>query len=789
MSLLSNKRLVPMGTPDVPDQNFQEKVPSNSSTSTGQMNGNSSPKPEQTFLPNAPASLTGGSSSPKSQLSNSPSFGESNQPLGVNGSSDSNRPSSESSSLPTGPAHSGKSSSSDSLANAGRKAGSALGHGSKAAGKGAKAAANFGAGNYLGAAKNGVGAAKEGAKAAKDGMGAFNDLNQALPKSSEKETSSSPDGLSNKERSFNRAGAGGALAGGVGASGLGTGSAVSAAGAGGTGSAIHAAKTAGKGANAKKGMVGGAMDNLKKDASQALSKGVKSLAKAGSWKFYLISGTVAVGLILLVCIVGAASVLTGSGLAVDAESCQVSTDEKPSTGGSVGGGGNVTGEWTQEGTDANLRAKQVFQSWVDRGFSGAAAAGAVGNVRAESGPLFHPLFVEFSYAGDLKANYYSDAVGGILYPDAAGVGVGASSGTHGFGIYQVSPGSKLAFKSPGVRYSQAEDGYEYKNVFGEATGSVTDAMVHDNALLAAEIDNQTDYIWRIAGGAAMTHGLQKLLQSDPVKLKNLAGATTIEDGTKWFYCYVENNRPDLWDSNYTVIHRDVREDTARKAYEMFGGKDIQMDETLIGASGAAGAGSSSQKEDNDCSSSDSDSDGDIVATARKYLGWFSYLQDHSLGAFKDWDNPPKDAKTDCSGFVWFVLHKTGKYSVPEAMGWFTGSMEADAKGPHKWLKEIPASEAGPGDVVIVNTGTDGAGSNGHTGILVEKWVTIAGETYTGANACASNPTKIIQEGGGSDCVAEIEFNKSFGSALLTSDRRVVFARPVLKSESGKEDKK
>lgn len=152
---------------------------------------------------------------------------------------------------------------------------------------------------------------------------------------------------------------------------------------------------------------------------------------------------------------------------------------------------------------------------------------------------------------------------------------------------------------------------------------------------------------------------------------------------------------------------------------------------------------------------------DIVKNARKYLGYFSYYLDHSLSSFKDWDNPPKDALTDCSGFIWFALHKSG-YSVPENMGWYTGSMEADAKGDHKWLKEISKKDAKAGDVVIVNTG-NGSGSNGHTAILTGD--------YAGGN------TPIIEQGGIGDSVNESTYNMSFLS-LLQQSHTEVFARPV-----------
>lgn len=155
--------------------------------------------------------------------------------------------------------------------------------------------------------------------------------------------------------------------------------------------------------------------------------------------------------------------------------------------------------------------------------------------------------------------------------------------------------------------------------------------------------------------------------------------------------------------------------------------------------------------------------GDILQTAKGWMGWFHYGEVHpspTLG--KDLKNPNKNGITDCSGFVWLVLNKCG-YKVPPNMGWFTGSMAADAKGPHKWLKAIPANQAKAGDIVIVNDG-GGAGGNGHTAILMQDW--------------HGNSTQIINEGGcgGSGGVNTSSFQDAFLSLLSGGD--ITFAEPI-----------
>ena len=98
------------------------------------------------------------------------------------------------------------------------------------------------------------------------------------------------------------------------------------------------------------------------------------------------------------------------------------------------------------------------------------------------------------------------------------------------------------------------------------------------------------------------------------------------------------------------------------------------------------------------------------------------------------------------------------------MGWFTGSMASDAKGSHQYLKQISENDAKAGDIVIVNQGA-GAGNNGHTAILMDKW--------------QGKDTKIIEEGGDTTGhVNESKFGTAFYSLLSGGD--VTLARPIKK---------
>ena len=163
------------------------------------------------------------------------------------------------------------------------------------------------------------------------------------------------------------------------------------------------------------------------------------------------------------------------------------------------------------------------------------------------------------------------------------------------------------------------------------------------------------------------------------------------------------------------------------------------------------------------SSGGSHSSSNILKTAKSYIGWFHYPDPiaHNVsmigGSTK---HPNREGQTDCSGFVWLVLENAG-YRVPPNMGWFTGSMTADARGSHKYLKSISEKDAKAGDIVIVNQG-GGAGANGHTAILAEDW--------HGAN------TKIVQMGGAKSIVNQGQFGSSF--SILLSGGDICLARAV-----------
>lgn len=165
----------------------------------------------------------------------------------------------------------------------------------------------------------------------------------------------------------------------------------------------------------------------------------------------------------------------------------------------------------------------------------------------------------------------------------------------------------------------------------------------------------------------------------------------------------------------------------------------------------------------DCDTDDSGavSGNAIVKEARKWLGWFNYSQETHT-ANDNWKNPSKNDTTDCSGFVYFVFKRAGCKVPPYR--WATPAMETYAKSK-QYLKQIKPSQAGAGDVIIVNVGP-GAGNNGHTAILLGK--------YKGGN------TKIIEMGGGPNSCNIKTISYAFGDMVNTG--RVTFARTVSTSK-------
>lgn len=214
--------------------------------------------------------------------------------------------------------------------------------------------------------------------------------------------------------------------------------------------------------------------------------------------------------------------------------------------------------------------------------------------------------------------------------------------------------------------------------------------------------------------------------------------------------------------NYMAGDADTYLAGMKQGWSLWTGKS-----TLSGAAQVADTAAIDTGEDCDTDDSGSVSGNAIVKEARKWLGWFNYSQ-QTHTANDNWKHPSKNDTTDCSGFVYFVFKRVG-CKVPPSR-WATPAMENYAKS-NQYLKQIKSSQAGAGDVIIVNVGV-GAGNNGHTAILLGK--------YKGGS------TKIIEMGGGPNSCNIKTISYAFGDMVNTG--RVTFARTVstskIKTSSG-----
>ncbi|HHJ3433283.1 TPA: phage tail tip lysozyme [Enterococcus faecium] len=381
--------------------------------------------------------------------------------------------------------------------------------------------------------------------------------------------------------------------------------------------------------------------------------------------------------------------------------------------GDIPTGDGTDGNWSKEGTKGYINAQKLWNYWKGKGFNGSAISGVLGNVDHEGGFTI-PDRAEGHYGDDSATNGVS---ANVVPSVGAGYPIGKTGKPEGgAGHYQFTPYSK--FKDLG-----------------------------DKDWL--DSTKQSDFVWNTEVSKA-----------------------------SWLMAYIDVKTPEagaeMWSEKYErpASYNPAKSESARKAYEVFGGANISSDSALANAQGTANEGEkskSAKRNNNVCGSKDSNkASTDIIETARGLLGYFTYMQVHGetyIGSIK---NPDKNGKTDCSGFVWLVLAKAG-YKHPENMAWFTGTMESDAKKENAWLKEIDAKDAKAGDIVIVNTG-DGSGSNGHTAILTEDWQ--SGHSHP------ENPTSIIQMGGiGDGGVNENPFNTSF-SGLMTGSYTITFARAI-----------
>lgn len=384
--------------------------------------------------------------------------------------------------------------------------------------------------------------------------------------------------------------------------------------------------------------------------------------------------------------------------------------------GSVGAGGSM-GDWTQDGTKENDTAKEVLKMLKGMGWSGPAIAGIMGNMAAESGFRIQAV--------NKKADGSSDG---------------------GTGLIQWTFGRQTAL----VKLAKDMGKSEYDL---------------DVQLKQLELDLKNPDMWT----SKYTPNLS------PTYYNNLKDP---KEAAIRFYIssFVSGGGYDH-DPDGSGPKRSA---AAQEAYSLFNLAEIKGDnskiKSLLGGENQSTANINSSIAENinnimcDVSTEHGDTSS-VISTAQSLKDYFTYsmrartnfAKSGAYNKVSKLSDVDKNGNADCSSYVWLVLKLAG-YNVPDQC-WYTPSMESDAKGDHKYLKEIDEKNAKAGDIVIVNK-AGGNGSNGHTAILLEDW--------------HGTDTRVINEGGSQPdgSVHEGKFATEFYPSLQGGVH--TFATPVKK---------
>ena len=198
----------------------------------------------------------------------------------------------------------------------------------------------------------------------------------------------------------------------------------------------------------------------------------------------------------------------------------------------------ATGSWTEEGSTAYNNAKIIFDTWVDAGLSGAAAAGIVGWINTEGGfEMFGRAEGHFSNSLEEASLAYGNlpVVSRPTYPTGSN---GLQQG--GGGVYQFTPYDKYApLGSP-----DWED----------------PVKMHDY-LFSIFRDELTSSAWIPQGGNDMT--------GEETSFEDFAQETDPERATLMWNAYER--------ANQDHVDPEQKKSDARFAYEAFGGANYTFD--------------------------------------------------------------------------------------------------------------------------------------------------------------------------------------------------------------------
>nr|WP_303977509.1 phage tail tip lysozyme [Streptococcus danieliae] len=321
-------------------------------------------------------------------------------------------------------------------------------------------------------------------------------------------------------------------------------------------------------------------------------------------------------------------------------------------------------DWTHVGSTAYNTAKGVFDAWVSKGLSGAAAAGIVGWVNTEG---------DFGMIGRAEGHY-----GTSLEENSIKYGVvpaKMSWYTHegGGGIYQITPYTKYA-------------------PLGSADWEDADKM---NEWVGKQVANGD---WN----ASMD------MSGKNRTFRQMGEETDPQSATLAWQAYERGS----------VAHIDPerKKRDAQTAYDLFDGGKYKFDEKLFNEHFGSGGGSDS--------SSDSDSTGKRDSSTSKIdsdkaIKWFEERRGKVSYAMENRDGP---SSYDCSSSIYYALVASGAEDNGYAVSTETEHDWLLTNG-YKLVFEGDWSDAGDakdrqrGDIFIWGTKGSSAGSAGHTGIF------------------------------------------------------------------------
>ena len=321
--------------------------------------------------------------------------------------------------------------------------------------------------------------------------------------------------------------------------------------------------------------------------------------------------------------------------------------------------GAASGDWL------NSKAlKDVIKFFKGKGFSGVAISGIIGSIGRESHGDPHII----QGGGDTDN------------PKT----VTGATGTHGYGLFQISPGSK------------------YGNWSGFKKG--------------ASAWNQCEYIWSAYGGAACTAGVR----SDPADAKKLQHAKSPAEAAFYWYYMVEDHvgTPSSYDA------KSDREAYAQQAYSHFKLSSIKGDDaklnSLLGSGNESTANQNADTAEsmntNHCKGKDTepDSANGVAGYAKAMIGWFNYSEGMRTDFAKDgdWKNISKlsqvnkNGHVDCTSFSWLCGRLAGYRMNGNNWPWTTQALSDPSSAGCKEITN--KNDVRPGDF----------GLNGQHGVVI-----------------------------------------------------------------------